>query len=482
MLKDLYGFLGAGGWEEKGSPVEVRSPFDGRLVSRVCLASGMDIRAAIGEACKAFKVTAKFTSRKRRDNCLGVARGIRERYDEFVHVLSLEAGKPVRTSRMEVDRAINTFEIAAEEAQRLGGEVLPVDITPAAEPYKALTRRFPIGPVSLISPYNWPLNLSAHKIAPALAVGSAFLLKPATSTPLTTLLLAEVIQENCDLPKGGVHVLPCRRGDAGPLCTDQRLKLLSFTGSPEVGWKLKEGAGRMKVVLELGGNAAAVVHHDADLEEAVSRCVLGAFTYAGQVCISVQRILIHERVYDEFRTRFVREVESLKVGDPMEEATDVGPMIDEGNVERLSRWIAEAEEAGARVLAGNRFSGALFHPTVLENVPGDCRINCREAFGPVALLIKYSGFKEAMKIVNDSPYGLQAGVFTRDIHNAFYAFENLDVGGVIINDVPSTRVDNMPYGGVKDSGFGREGVKYAMEDMTEWKVMVMKNAGERVVE
>lgn len=480
MLKGKYGFLGAGGWEENDHPVEVRSPYDNRLISRVCLATEKDIRLAIGKACGAFQVTKKLSSRKRRDNCLGVARGIEDRFDEFVEVLSLDAGKPVRTSRLEVARAVNTFEIAAEEAQRLGGELLPIDITPVAEPYTAITRRFPIGPASFISPYNWPLNLVAHKAAPALAVGSAFVLKPATSTPLTSLMLAEVILKNCDLPAGSVHVLPCRREEADLFSTDPRIKLLSFTGSPEVGWKLKERAGKKKVVLELGGNAAVVVHHDADIDEAVARCVAGSFSYAGQVCISVQRIYVQEKAYDEFKEKFVRETEKLKVGDPLEEVTDVGPMIDEGNVRRLADWVKEAEQRGACVLSGNKYSGTLFHPTILENVPVDCRIHCREAFGPVAVLGKYSTFREAVEKVNDSEFGLQAGIFTRDAHNIFYAFENLDVGGVIAGDVPTTRVDNMPYGGVKDSGFGREGVKYAMEDMTEWKVLVMKHMGERV--
>lgn len=480
MLKKLYGILGANGWEETENTVEARSPFDNRLISRVCLASEEDISHAIGKAALAFESTKKFSSRVRRDNCLGVARGIRDRFDEFVEVLSLEAGKPLKTSRMEVERAISTFEIASEEAQRLGGEVLQVDITPMAEPYKAITRRFPIGPASFISPYNWPLNLVAHKVAPALAVGSTFVLKPATSTPLTSLLLAEVILQNCRLPLGSIHVLPCRREEAGLFATDPRLKIISFTGSPEVGWKLKERAGKKKVVLELGGNAAAVVHHDADLKEAVARCVVGAFSYAGQVCISVQRILLHEKIYEEFREKFITATEKLRVGDPMDEATDVGPMIDLANVERLAEWISEAEKRGARVLTGNRHSGTLFWPTVLENVPRDCRINCQEAFGPVAVLSRYSSFREAVDMVNDSEYGLQAGVFTRDAHNIFYAFENLEVGGVIAGDVPTTRVDNMPYGGVKNSGFGREGVKYAMEDMTEWRVLVMKNIGRHV--
>lgn len=477
MLKELYGILGANRWEEKKDTVEVRSPFDNRLISRVCLASEEDIRRAIGKAAEAFEITKKFSSRKRRDNCLGVARGIRDRFNEFVETLSLEAGKPVRTSRMEVERAINTFEIAAEEAQRLGGEFLPVDITPMAEPYTAITRRFPIGPASFISPYNWPLNLVAHKVAPALAVGSTFILKPATSTPLTSLLMAEVILQNCSLPQGSIHVLPCRREEADPFSTDPRIKIISFTGSPEVGWMLKERAGKKKVVLELGGNAAAVAHHDADVDEAVSRCVTGSFSYAGQVCISVQRILVHEKIYEEFKTKFVMETEKLRVGDPMEESTDLGPMIDEANVRRLAEWVEEAEKRGGKVLTGNRHSGNLFYPTILEEVPKDCRIYCQEAFGPVAVLAKYSSFKEAVDMVNDSEYGLQAGIFTRDAHNIFYAFENMEVGGVIAGDIPTTRMDNMPYGGVKNSGFGREGVKYAMEDMTEWRVLVMKNMG-----
>ncbi len=479
MIKEHYGFLGANGWEQSENIVDVRSPFDNKLIARVSLASEKDIHAAIEKACIAFETTKGLSSRKRKDNCLGVARGIENRYDEFVEALSLEAGKPVKTSRLEINRAINTFEIAAEEAQRLGGELLPMDITPAAEPYTAITKRFPIGPASFISPFNWPVNLVAHKVAPALAVGSTFILKPATSTPLTSLLLAEVILSNCSLPEGSIHVLPCRRDGAALFSTDPRLKILSFTGSPEVGWKLKEQCGKKKVVLELGGNAAAVVHHDADLDEAVSRCVIGSFAYAGQVCISVQRILLHEKIYDEFKSKFVTETEKLKMGNPMEESTDVGPMIDEANVQRLAQWVEEAVEKGGDVLTGNQFSGTMFHPTVMENVPRDCKVQCGEAFGPLVVLDKYSTFREAIELVNDSIYGLQAGIFTRDAHNIFYAFDNLEVGGVIAGDVPTTRVDNMPYGGVKNSGFGREGIKYAMEDMTEWKVLVMKNMGEK---
>lgn len=396
-----------------------------------------------------------------------------ERRDELAEALCIEAGKPINDSRGEVTRLIDTFRIAAEESVRIYGEVLPMDISARAEGYSGMWKRVPLGPCSFISPFNFPLNLAAHKVAPALAVGCPFVLKPASRTPIGALIIGETLAET-DLPKGAFSILPCHRDGADLFTTDERLKLLSFTGSPDVGWALKAKAGKKKVVLELGGNAAVVVDADADLDDAVERIVFGAFYQSGQSCIGVQRIIVHEAIYAAFRDKLVAATKELKCGDPADEETFIGPMISESEAERLDGWIQSALASGAKVLCGGKRDGAMLEATLLEDVPDGEDVVCKEAFGPVALLSSFSDFEAALDEVNDSEFGLQAGIFTRDLYKAKQAWNKLEVGGVVIGDVPSWRVDHMPYGGVKDSGLGREGIRFAMEDMTEIRLLVIR--------
>ncbi|MDP5040441.1 MAG: aldehyde dehydrogenase family protein, partial [Paraglaciecola sp.] len=396
-----------------------------------------------------------------------------ERFDELADALCIEAGKPIKDAKGEVTRLIDTFRIAAEESVRMHGEVMNLEITPRAKGYQGMYKRVPIGPCSFISPFNFPLNLAAHKIAPALATGCAFVLKPASRTPLGAIIIGEILAET-DLPAGAFSILPCTRDGADLFTTDERFKLLSFTGSPDVGWALKAKAGKKPVVLELGGNAACVVDEDADLDDAIERIIFGAYYQSGQSCISVQRILVHEKLFAEFKQRYVEKVANLVHGDPKDEKTFIGPMISDSEAERLEKWIKQAKEAGADILCGGEREGAMLQACVLENVPVDASINAEEAFGPVSIIASFSDFDDALKEVNNSQFGLQAGIFTRDIYKAHKAWDELDVGGVVIGDVPSWRVDNMPYGGVKESGLGREGIKFAMEDMTELRLMVLR--------
>ncbi len=396
-----------------------------------------------------------------------------ERADELAYALCIEAGKPIRDSRGEVGRLIDTFRIAAEESVRITGEIQPLDISPRARGYQGMWKRVPIGPCSFISPFNFPLNLAAHKIAPALAVGCPFVLKPASRTPLGAIIIGEVLAET-DLPKGAFSILPATRDGADLFTTDDRLKLLSFTGSPEVGWDLKARAGKKKVVLELGGNAAVIIDADAEIEDAVERVVFGAFYQSGQSCIGVQRIIVHESLYEAFRDALVAKTKALIAGNPLDESTFIGPMIDVKEAARLDGWIQEAIAKGARLLCGGARDGAMLEATLLEGVDRDTRLYREEAFGPVAMLSKFRDFDDALSEVNDSKFGLQAGIFTRDLFKMLTAWDRLEVGGVVIGDVPSYRVDNMPYGGVKDSGLGREGIRFAIEDMTEIRNLVIR--------
>jgi acyl-CoA reductase-like NAD-dependent aldehyde dehydrogenase len=373
-----------------------------------------------------------------------------------------------------VTRLIDTFRIAAEEATRIYGEVLPLDISQRAVGYRGMWKRVPIGACSFISPFNFPLNLAAHKVAPAIAAGCPFVLKPASLTPIGALIIGSVLAET-DLPRGAFSILPARRDGADLFTTDERLKLLSFTGSPAVGWDLKARAGKKKVVLELGGNAAVIVDADADLADAVERIVFGAYYQSGQSCISVQRILVHESIYAELRARLTRRVSELRMGDPKREETFIGPVISEAEAKRLESWIQGAVAAGATLLAGGKRDGAMLEASLLEDVSPELPLSCQEAFGPVAVLSRFSDFEAALATVNDSAFGLQAGVFTRDIHKAYRAWDVLEVGGVVIGDVPSWRVDHMPYGGVKDSGLGREGIRFAIQDMTEIRLLVLRD-------
>lgn len=473
MLKPNYPYYLANQPVQPNADLEVTDKYSGAVVTRVALADEKAIDQAIASAVAATEAMAALPAYKRQGVLQHCVRRFSERAEELALSLCLEAGKPIRDSRGEVSRLIDTFRIAAEESVRLTGEVLPLDISPRAQNYAGMWKRVPIGPCSFISPFNFPLNLAAHKVAPALAVGCPFVLKPASLTPIGALIIGEVLAET-DLPPGAFSILPCPRAGARLFAEDERLKLLSFTGSPEVGWELKRRAGKKKVVLELGGNAAVIIDADADLADAVKRVIFGAFYQSGQSCIGVQRIIIHERVYADFREQLVAATQALKMGDPKEEDTFIGPMISAPEAARLESWINAAVKRGARLLCGGRRDGAMLEATLLENVPKDEKICSLEAFGPVAVLSSFRDFEQALNEVNDSRFGLQAGIFTRDIYKAYQAWDKLEVGGVLIGEVPSWRVDHMPYGGVKESGIGREGIRFAMEDMTEIRMMILR--------
>jgi len=432
-----------------------------------------ELERAVQSAVRAFGETRRLSSMRRSEILQKAVGGLVRRKEELARTITLENAKTIRLSRAEVDRAIATFTIASEEAKRIGGEVLPLDLNAQSEGRIGITRRLPLGPVLAITPFNFPLNLVAHKVAPSMAAGNSLVLKPASATPHTALLLGEVLVE-AGMPPGMVNVIPCAAELADRLVGDDRFKLVTFTGSPAVGWELKRRAGKKRVALELGGNAAVIVHEDADLDLAVERSVAGAFAYSGQVCISVQRIYLHEKIADEFTRRFLERAGKLVVGDPMDEKTDLGPMIDESALRKTQEWVDEAVKGGARLLCGGRRDGRCFPPTVLEGVRPEMKVHCQEAFAPLVNLYRYREFSEAMAAVNGTAYGLQAGLFTRDAGRIFRAFEELEVGGVIVNDAPTWRVDHMPYGGEKDSGLGREGVRYAIEEMTQLRLLALK--------
>jgi glyceraldehyde-3-phosphate dehydrogenase (NADP+) len=464
-----------GEWTQTKSAVEVTNPYSGQLIRRVARADESDLEQAVVAAQKAFEKTRRQPAHHRAEILRKVAAGIEKRLAEFARTISAEAGKPIALAELETKRAIANFTFAAEEARREHGETLALEASAAGEKHWGLTRRFPIGIIYGISPFNFPLNLVAHKVGPCLATGNVMILKPATKTPLTALLLGEVLCE-AGIEPGQVNIVVLPSNLADRLVTDDRVKMVTFTGSPAVGWMLKAKCGKKKITLELGGNAGVIVHEDADLAAAVPAIAYGAFSFAGQVCISVQRIMAHERVYEAFKSQFVNHVrEKVKTGDPSDKDVLVGPMIDSGSLDKVMEWIAEAKKGGAMVLCGGERKGNCLSPTVIENVKPDMSVCAQEVFAPIVTLQKYKSFEEALQMVNDSRYGLQAGVYTRDINNAWKAFTELEVGGVLINQIPLFRVDNMPYGGVKDSGFGREGVKYAMEEMTELRTMILKS-------
>ncbi|HCS55053.1 aldehyde dehydrogenase family protein [Rubinisphaera sp.] len=462
--------------EQINHDLEVRDKYSGEVVTKVAMADQETIERAISAAVEATKPMRRLKPYERQQILQHCVKRFEERSDELAMSLCIEAGKPIRDSRGEVTRLIDTFRIAAEEAVRIEGHVHNLEISSRAAGYRGFDQRVPIGPCSFISPFNFPLNLAAHKIAPAIAAGCPFVLKPASKTPIGALQIAEVLAET-DLPEGAFSILPCHRDAADSMTTDERFKLLSFTGSPDVGWKLKQKAGKKKVILELGGNAACIVDEDADIEDAVERMIVGAFYQSGQSCIGVQRILIHEKIYEDFRAAMVEKTKSLKMGDPKNEETFIGPVITESDGERLKKWIDEALDAGGNLLCGGGREGAMVEATLLENVPKHLPICAEEAFGPVAVLSRFSDFDQALREVNESPFGLQAGLFTKSIDHMLRAWDELVVGGVIVGDIPSWRVDNMPYGGVKDSGLGREGIKYAIEDMTERRLLVIRSQG-----
>ena len=474
-LKKTYPYYLANKAVAAITDLEVRDKYTGRLATRVALADARAVDRAIASAHRARAAMAAFPPHARRavlEHC--VAR-FDERREELALALCIEAGKPIGDARGEVTRLVDTFRIAAGEATRIDGEVIELGISQRTEGCRGMVKRVPVGACSFITPFNFPLNLVAHKVAPAIAAGCPFVLKPSARTPVGALLIAEVLAET-NLPKGAFSVLPCSNDDAAALVEDERLALLSFTGGM-VGWDLKARAGRKKVVLELGGNAACIVDADPGrpIDAVVERLVSGAYYQSGQSCISVQRIIVHDAVFDSLRRKLRAAVAKLRMGDPRDERTFIGPMIDEDAARRVEAWIAAARKAGARKLAGGERDGAMLPAWLLESVPTDCDLYRREAFGPVAMLERFDDFDGALARANDSDFGLQAGVFTGSLAHAMRAWDRLEVGGVVVGDVPSFRVDNMPYGGVKQSGIGREGVRCAIADMTEPRLLVIRD-------
>jgi glyceraldehyde-3-phosphate dehydrogenase (NADP+) len=461
----------AGEWVESDQPLEIANPYNGETIGVTWMACADQLDQAIVAAQRAFEITRKQPVFERVNVLDKLAAQLKQHRDEIASLIALEAGKPIRDAETEADRGIFTVQVAAEEAKRIDGDVMPLDLLPSSKGRFGIVRRFPIGPVAGISPFNYPLNLALHKVAPAIASGNPIVLKPPSKDPLVMLFVARLLDEIGIVP-GSLSVLPMSREVGNAMVEDERFKLLSFTGSPDVGWEMKRNAGMKKVVLELGGNAGVIVDEDSDLAFAAQRVRVGAFAYAGQVCISVQRVFIHERVYDEFIDALVAETNRVKMGDPLDRDTDLGPMIDDKAATRSQRWIEDAVAQGAKVLTGGKAEGRFMQPTIIEQAPRESFVCSREAFAPLVTVFKVPSFGAAVAAVNDSVYGLQAGVFTNNLERALYAFENIEAGGVILNDVPTYRIDHMPYGGVKSSGLSREGIRYAIEDMTEMRLLV----------
>lgn len=451
----------------------VKNKFDQSPLATVAYADASEVQFAVANSVQAFQSYSKLSSAERRDFLLKIREGLHQEKDKFINLIISEAGKPAAYARQEVERALFQLQAAADETLRVGGEVIPMDFG-LGKGKTAHTKNYPIGPILAISPFNFPLNLAMHKIAPALAAGCTVILKPSPFTPLTALALASLCKR-VGLPAGVLNVVICQNEEASIMLKDERLKMLSFTGSAEVGWQLKSQAGKKKVVLELGGNAAVIVDRSANLEEAAKAIAMGAYNYSGQVCISVQRIYVDHTVFDKFLEIFKHEVSELKIGNPAEEGTVVGPLIDRVHINRIDSWVNEAKARGAEVLIGGHvldLENNLYAPTLLTNTQADMKIVSEEAFGPVAIIEKVQYFDEVIREVNRSRYGLQAGLFTNQISQMKYAQENLEVGALIINGVPGFRIDTMPYGGVKDSGLGREGIRYAMTEMLEPRLIV----------
>jgi aldehyde dehydrogenase (NAD+) len=463
----------AGSWRTGQGTLAVHSPYDDSVVAEIGVPTDDDVEEAVTSAVETFKESRNLPTHARAEALMHISRRIGERVDELAELVAKEGGKPLKWSKIEVTRAISTFRWAAEETRRFGGEFMRLDTEASLGSRAGIIRRFPYGPVLGISPFNFPVNLVAHKVAPALAVGSPIVIKPAGVTPLGALSLAELFDET-DLPKGMFSVLPISSDRAQKLVEDRRFTKLSFTGSG-IGWRLKGLDPHKHATLELGGNAGVVVHSDADLDHAAQRVAVGGFYQAGQSCISVQRVFVQSEVYDDFLTRLVKQVESLKVGDPLDPTVDVGPVIDKGAAERIEEWVEEARAGGARILTGGKREGQVYWPTVIVDATPDMKVCKEEVFGPVITVEPYQTFEEALNKVNDSPYGLQAGVFTRDIERAMLAHREIQVGGLILNDVSAFRADQMPYGGAKESGYGREGLRWAMDEMTEPRILVLSH-------
>ncbi|HBS87219.1 MAG: aldehyde dehydrogenase [Bacteroidetes bacterium GWF2_38_335] len=461
----------AGRFIETPEILDVHNPFNNEICGKTFLAGKKELEIAIEKAVELKPVMAKLSSWKKSAILFDISQKIKENRQKMGEILSCEAAKPLKLALGEIDRAIQAFTVASEEAKRLPKEYISIDWTPAGEGKEGLIKYFPVGVVAGIAPFNFPLNLAVHKIAPAIAAGNPIILKPARSTPLSVLELARIIDQT-DLPKGAFSVLPMNREAGNQLVVDERISMLSFTGSSSVGWKMKADAGKKKIALELGGNAGVIVSDTANIELAAAKCIMGGYAYSGQVCIHIQRIYVHEKIFDAFSEKFIEGVKKLKFGAPDNPETDVTAMIDEENALRVESWINEAVSAGAKVLCGGKRNGTYVEPTLITNTKREMKVCSLEIFGPVVTLEKYSDFKNAVDMVNDSEYGLQAGVFTNKIDEMNYAFNHIEAGGIMINEVPTFRVDHMPYGGVKNSGIGREGIKYAIHEMMEPKLMV----------
>ncbi|TGV30996.1 aldehyde dehydrogenase family protein [Mesorhizobium sp. M00.F.Ca.ET.186.01.1.1] len=473
MKKHLYI---NGQWKEANEYAQLYSPYSGELLAEIAQADEADVDEAIRAAAAAAKTMAKLPA-SQRALILEKAVAIMEaRKEELAVILAQEAAKPLRTGRVEIARTIQTYKFAAEEAKRIHGETVPLDAAPGGEGRLAFTVRKPIGVVGAITPFNFPFNLVAHKVGPAIAAGNTVVLKPASQTPLSSLVLADIFAE-AGLPEGALNILPGKGAVVGEkLVSDSRIAAITFTGSPAVGIAMKNKAGLKRVTLELGSNSAVIIDQTVEITQAlVDRCVVGAFSFSGQVCISLQRVYIHQSKYEEFLDKFKTATEKLVLGDPLQEATDMSSVISAKDHERMGAWVQEAVQAGAQVVTGGKaVNERLFAPTILTNVSAHSSVSCQEVFGPIVVVTPFEAIGEAIEAVNDSRFGLQAGIYTSDIHAAMRAAEELEVGGVMINDIPTFRVDNMPYGGVKDSGFGREGIKYAVEEMTELKLIAIK--------
>jgi acyl-CoA reductase-like NAD-dependent aldehyde dehydrogenase len=468
---EKYKLYLAGIFEESQAELEVVNPYTGQVFATTYLAGRKEIEKAVVAGLGAEETMKNLSSLKKFEILRYISDRLLKDKDRLAHVLSKESGKPVRYALGEIDRSAQTFLIAAEESKRLPREYISLDWTSAGQGKEGWVRYFPVGLVAGIAPFNFPLNLAVHKMAPALAAGNPIILKPARSTPLSVLELAKIIDET-DLPKGAISILVTDRESGNMLVTDERIKMLSFTGSPEVGWEMKNRAGKKKVLLELGGNAGVVVSQTANLPKAIDKIITGSFAYSGQICIHVQRIYVHRSIFEDFTNAFVEKVTRLRIGDPLDNETDVSVMIDEENAIRVENWVNEAVSGGAKILCGGRRNGGLYEPTIITQSKPEMKVCSQEIFGPVVTVEPFSEFEQAVSEVNNSQYGLQAGIFTNEISEMNYAFEKLRVGGVIMNDVPTFRVDHMPYGGIKNSGFGREGVKYSILEMMEPKLLV----------
>ncbi|MGZ6238827.1 MAG: aldehyde dehydrogenase family protein [Syntrophales bacterium] len=468
---DIYDICVGGAFRKTDKILKVANPFNNEVFAETYLGHEADLEEAISKAQSVENVMKGLSSFERFEILRYIANTLIQRKDHLSRVLAQESGKPLMYAGAEIDRSSQTFLIAAEESKRLPREYLSLDWTPGGKDKEGLVKYFPVGLVAGISPFNFPMNLAAHKIAPAIAAGCPIIVKPASATPLSTLELAKIINET-PLPKGALSIIPMDRTTGMKLVTDERFKLLTFTGSPEVGWRMKKDAGKKKVVLELGGNAGVIVCGSGDIDFAVKRCVFGGFAYSGQICIHAQRIFVERRIFDEFLNKFVISAQGLRFGDPLKPETQISVMIDEPNAKRVEDWVREATSGGAKTVCGGNREGAFCEPTVLTNTKRSMKVNCLEVFGPVVTIEPYTTIEEAVHMVNDTNFGLQAGIFTQKTNEINYAFTNLEVGGVIVNDVPTFRVDHMPYGGIKDSGLGREGLKYAILDMMEAKILV----------